>query len=135
MTLRDDGIRVYPTRYIRAVLRHMGPEFWIVAIYPFYISWVWASGEIFPSYTWLEETPTYAGQFLDHVAEWFVRSWEFVLGLVIVGPMLGGGTVLYDDYFDRGIDPENPRKSSMPFYKWPTVSRVMARERMSTTRL
>jgi chlorophyll synthase len=97
----------------------MGPEFWIVAVFPFYISWVWASGEIFPNYSWLEANPTQAGGYLAHVMEWTSRSWDFILGAVVIGPLLGGGTVLYDDFFDRDADRDNPRKSSLPFYKRP----------------
>ena len=60
-------VRLFPVDYIKAVFRHMGPEFWVVAVFPFYISWVWATGEIFPSYNWLEMNPTQAGSYLSHV--------------------------------------------------------------------
>jgi 4-hydroxybenzoate polyprenyltransferase len=106
-------VRLFPVEYVKAVLRHMGPEF------PFYISWVWATGEIFPSYRWLEMNPTQAGSYLDHTVKWAARSWEFILGAIVIGPLLGGGTVLYDDYFDRIIDRDNPRKNTLPFQKSP----------------
>ena len=115
-------VRLYPVDYIKAVLRHMGPEFWIVAIFPFYISWVWASGEIFPNYSWLEANPTQAGGYLAHLMEWIRRSWEFIVGAIVIGPLLGGGTVLYDDFYDRDADRDNPRKNQLPFQKSPAKS-------------
>ncbi len=112
--------RQYPLKYARVILRHMGPEFWIVAVFPYYISWVWGSGEIFPGWDWLADNPTYAGQYWSHFVDYLGETWHFWLGAIVVGPLLGGGTVLYDDYFDREIDRENPRKSRLPFLKSPT---------------
>ena len=120
MELLEREIRFNPLALARAVLRHMGPEFWIVAVYPFYISWVWASGEIYPSYHWLAANPAGPGTYLAHVTGWLANSWRFVLGAVVVGPLLGGATVLYDDYFDLEVDRANPRKSALPFHKRPT---------------
>jgi len=117
MRILVDEIRLRPVLYAKAMLRHMGPEFWIVAIYPFYISWVWGSGEILPNYGWLEETPMYAGIYGVTIWEWVARSWEWVAGLLVIGPLLGGGTVLYDDYFDREVDRDNPRKRTLMFLK------------------
>ncbi len=125
MKLIVNEIRLYPAYYVRAVLRHMGPEFWIVAVFPFYISWIWASGEIFPAYSWLEENPTGAGSYLVTVHEWLKRTWEFWLGAIVIGPLLGGGTVLYDDFFDRDIDRDNPRKNTLPFQKAPARAGVI----------
>ncbi len=120
MRILVDELQVRPLDLIKAVLRHMGPEFWIVSIYPFYISWVWASGEIFPGYDWLAINPTHAGLYLSTVGEWLARTWEFWAGIIVIGPLLGGGTVMYDDYYDRDVDPSNPRKRSMPFLKTAT---------------
>lgn len=119
MQVSIDEIRLYPRQYIKAVLRHMGPEFWIVAIFPYYISWIWASGEVFPGYQWLADNPTQAGEYLATFAGWAEETGRFWLGLIVIGPLLGGGTVIYDDYFDQEIDSENPRKNSMPFQKVP----------------
>lgn len=121
MRLLSPETRQYPLRYVKAVLRHLGPEFWIVSIFPFYISWVWGSGEIFPGWEWLGDNPTYAGQYWAHFVDYLRVTWEFWLGIIIVGPLLGGGTVLYDDYFDEEIDRKNPRKERKPWYKAPAT--------------
>ncbi len=121
MRLLSPETRQYPLRYVKAVLRHLGPEFWIVSIFPFYISWVWGSGEIFPGWEWLADNPTHAGQYWAHFVDYLRETWEFWLGIIIVGPLLGGGTVLYDDYYDAEIDRKNPRKERKPWYKAPAT--------------
>lgn len=121
MRLLSIETRQYPLRYVKAVLRHLGPEFWIVSTFPFYISWIWASGEIFPGWTWLSENPSYAGQYWSHFADYMGETWRFWLGVVIAGPLLGGGTVLYDDYYDAEIDRRNPRKRRKPWFKAPAT--------------
>ena len=121
MRLLSPETRQYPLRYVKAVLRHLGPEFWIVSIFPFYISWVWGSGEIFPGWEWLADNPTHAGQYWAHFVDYLREAWEFWLGIIIVGPLLGGGTVLYDDYYDAEIDRKNPRKERKPWYKAPAT--------------
>ena len=118
-------VKLYPLKYVGFVLRHMGPEFWIVAAFPFYISWIWASGQVFPGWEWLTENPTHAGQFWSHFVNYLHQTWEFWLGVIIVGPLLGGGTVLYDDYFDMEIDRRNPRKSEKVWKKAPASPRLI----------
>jgi len=125
MKILVEEIRLYPLRYFKAVLRHMGPEFWIVATFPYYISWIWASGEIFPGLDWLENTPTVASTYLETFGLYMGQTWEFWLGAIVIGPLLGGGTVLYDDFFDHDIDKKNPRKSSLPFQKVQTRPRII----------
>jgi 4-hydroxybenzoate polyprenyltransferase len=121
----SNEVRLYPLKYAGFLLRHMGPEFWIVAAFPFYISWIWGSGEIFPGWDWLAENPTYAGRFWSHFVDYLHQTWEFWIGVIIVGPLLGGGTVLYDDYFDRDIDVENPRKLEKVWRKAPASPRLI----------
>lgn len=123
--LIEKEIRLYPLLYARAVLRHMGPEFWIVAIYPLYVSWVWASGAMLPNLGWLEDNPAGPGTYLAHVWGWLVRSRGFVAAIVVVGPLLGGATVLFDDYFDLELDRVNPRKNRLPFLKLPASPRLI----------
>jgi 4-hydroxybenzoate polyprenyltransferase len=113
--------RQYPLRYVKAVLRHLGPEFWIVSTFPFYISYVWASGEIFPGWEWLGENSAHAGEYWSHFVDYLHVTWEFWLGVIIAGPLLGGGTILYSDYFDAEIDKQNPRKVRRPWYKVPAT--------------
>lgn len=125
MELSTKEIRLYPHSYLKAILRHMGPEFWIVATFPYYISWVWGSGEIFPGLAWLEDNPTQAGSYLATFAAYMGQTWRFWLGAIVIGPVLGGATVLYDDYFDRELDRLNPRKNSYPFHKAPFRSDVI----------
>jgi 4-hydroxybenzoate polyprenyltransferase len=100
MELRGEEARQYLQQTVKAVLRHMGPEFWVVAIYPYYVSWVWASGKILPD------------------------SYDFVLGAVVIGPLLGGGALLFGDYNDRDEDLQNPRKLRLPFYNRPIMPKA-----------
>jgi 4-hydroxybenzoate polyprenyltransferase len=113
----ESEIRIYPRQYLRAMLRHMGPEFWIVATFPFYVSWVWASGEVLPNYDWLVSQGITLQSFFSVISEWMAMSWEVIISAVVLGPFLGGATLLLDDYHDREVDVDNPRKVKLPMFK------------------
>jgi len=125
MPLLSNQISLYPLKYARAVLRHMGPEFWIVAVFPYYVSWVWASGDMIPAYGWLQAHPMGPDNFFRIIGGWLYNSREFIAGALVLGPLLGGGTLLYDDYHDHPFDVNNPRKLKLPFFKRPFSPRIL----------
>jgi chlorophyll synthase len=73
----------------------MAIMFWGVSIVPFYMAWVFATHEFFPS----------SG---EH------SLINFILGMIIVGPFLGGSTLLFNDYWDYKMDKMSLRKSDYP---------------------
>jgi chlorophyll synthase len=77
----------------------MAIVFWGISIVPFYISWVFASQQMFPATAWNTE---------------FIN---FVVGLIVIGPFVGGSTLLYNDFWDREVDKINRRKSDFPLPK------------------
>ena len=70
--------------------------FWGVSIAPFYIAWVLASHK-------MVEVPGEGQAFIS-----------FILGLILIGPFLGGATLLYNDYWDYKVDRSSRRKSDYP---------------------
>lgn len=84
-----------PFQTFRYFFRQMAPLFWGVSIMPFYIGWSLAARKIYPT---------------DSLPEIFL----FVLGLLAVGPFLGGATILYNDYYDRSTDKHSRRKKNLP---------------------
>jgi len=90
---------ITPWRVIRHLFKHMVILFWGVSLVPFYMAWVFASHELYV-------TPSEGQAFLD-----------FMLGLLIVGPLLGGSTLLFNDYWDCDVDKISRRKSDFPLPK------------------
>jgi chlorophyll synthase len=70
--------------------------FWGVSIVPYYMAWVFANHVMFPIPSW---EPTFI---------------NFILGIIVVGPLLGGATLLYNDYWDYKMDKISRRKSDFP---------------------
>jgi 4-hydroxybenzoate polyprenyltransferase len=87
--IRFEESRIYPlygySRTLFLALHLCGIEFWIVAVGPLYIGWALATRNFYPDLT-------------------------IILGFIIVGPLIGGFTFLYDDYYDYEADRENKRK-------------------------
>lgn len=77
----------------------MAIVFWGISIIPFYIAWVFAAEKMYP--------------FPGGTSEFF----DFILGLIVIGPFLGGSTLLFNDYWDREVDKINRRKSDFPLPK------------------
>lgn len=73
-------------------LRLIGIEFWIVAIGPFIIGWGIASKTIVPDA-------------------------NLIIGLVVIGPFIGGFTFLINAYYDMLSDFANPRKTQSMILK------------------
>lgn len=108
MLLEDKSYEVSPFKILRYLLKHMVPIFWGVSVIPFYMGWVFATHKLFPSYIldfFTSNNPSSA-------------SWnEFLLfgfGLIVMGPFLGGSTLLYNDYWDTEIDKTSRRKALFP---------------------
>lgn len=91
--------QISPFKIIRYFFKHMVIIFWGVSLIPFYMAWVFASHILYVAPGWNRE-------FL-----------EFILGFIIVGPFLGGSTLLFNDYWDYDIDKISKRKSDFPLAK------------------
>jgi chlorophyll synthase len=108
MSMEDKSYEVSPLKILRYVLKHMVPLFWGVSVLPFYMGWVFASGELFPHYiadafSSVETTQAGYEQFID-----------FLLGIIVMGPFLGGSTLVYNDYWDSEVDKNSKRKALFP---------------------
>ncbi len=95
MLLEDKTYEISPLKITSYILKHMAIMFWGVSIVPFYMAWVFATGEFFPI----------SGE---------VSTYNFIFGLIIVGPFLGGSTLLFNDYWDYKMDKLSRRKSDYP---------------------
>ncbi len=89
---RGNGTRYSLPKLILSILHFVGIEFWIVAMGPFYIGWAIAKQQTYP----------------DSLG---------ILGLVTIGPLLGGFTFLFNDYSDMLNDNEHRRKKTSPLLK------------------
>ena len=92
----DKTYQISPWKIIKYILKHMAVVFWGVSIVPFYMAWVFASHKLYP-------IPSWEYEFID-----------FLIGFLVVGPLLGGGTLLYNDYWDYKVDRISKRKSFYP---------------------
>jgi chlorophyll synthase len=99
MIFKDKTYEISPFRIIKYVLKHMAIVFWGVSIIPFYMAWVFASKKLY-------ELPS-----------WELEFFKFLIGLIIIGPLLGGGTLLYNDFWDYKMDRISRRKSEYPLPK------------------
>jgi len=82
---RLNEIKMTPQLILYSILHTMGLEFWIVSMGPFFIGWCISK-------------------------ESMIIDWQIVFGLIIVGPLLGGFTFLFNEYFDMKSDIYNIRK-------------------------
>ena len=97
----------------RRYFKQMAPLFWGVSILPYYMGWSLASNKIYP---------TYVAQILllpdpAPVQNMYLEFFVFLIGLIIIGPLLGGATILYNDFFDRSKDTISRRKKHLPLIK------------------
>lgn len=108
--------------WFRAFWRALRPEFWLVTIFPLYMGWVLASRELWPGLgVWLDlwvaaragggATP---GMVLDALAQWARVAWPFVAGVLCLGPLIWGSTLLYNNWQDLAADRANPRRQRDP---------------------
>lgn len=97
----------------RHFFKQMAPLFWGVSIMPYYIGWSLASHKIYPTY--------FARVLLlpDTIPSPYMyrELYVFFIGLLAIGPLLGGATLLYNDYWDRFTDKYSRRKKKLPLTK------------------
>jgi chlorophyll synthase len=111
MPLVDESYQVSPFKIVKHVFKHMVPLFWGVSAIPFYMGWVFATRKLFPPYLFEllsgnNPSATQANEF-----------GLFILGLIAMAPLLGGSTLVYNDYWDHEVDKTSLRKSSFPLPK------------------
>jgi len=97
----------------RNYFKQMAPLFWGVSIMPYYMGWSLASKKIYP---------TYIAKILflpdpNPAQDFYLEMGLFLAGIIAIGPLLGGATILFNDYFDRKIDEESRRKKNLPLTK------------------
>jgi chlorophyll synthase len=105
----DDSIFT-TIRLIRHFLKQMAPLFWGVSILPYYMGWSLASHKIYP---------TYIAKILllpdpSPVQNMYHELFILILGIISIGPLLGGATILFNDYCDRKTDFHSIRKKNLP---------------------
>lgn len=102
-----------PFQTFRHYFKQMAPLFWGVSILPYYMGWSLASNKIYPTFiAQIFSLPDPApAQNIN--LEMFV----FLVGLIAIGPLLGGATILFNDFFDRSKDTYSRRKKYLPFQK------------------
>lgn len=104
-----------------AFWRALRPGLWLVTIFPLYMGWVLASRELWPGLgVWLDlwlaaraggATPA---EVAAAFTTWLGVAWPFVAGLLCLGPLIWGSTLLYNDYQDLRADRANPRRARDP---------------------
>lgn len=100
-------------RTFRRYFKQMAPLFWGVSILPYYMGWSFASHKIYPTYVariFLLPDPIPAQNI-------YFELLIFLGGMIAIGPLLGGATILYNDFFDRKIDIQSIRKKHLPLLK------------------
>ena len=99
-----------PFQTFRRYFKQMAPLFWGVSILPYYMGWSFASNKIYPTYIariLLLPDPAPAQNM-------YLEMSVFLIGLIAIGPLLGGATILYNDFFDRSKDTHSRRKQHLP---------------------
>lgn len=89
---KEQDEKVAVSTLFNSFFRLIGVEFWIVAIGPFIIGWEIASKSIVPDA-------------------------NLIIGLIVVGPLMGGFTFLINAYYDISSDFANPRKTQSMILK------------------
>lgn len=82
---RIDEIKMTPQLILYSILHTCGLEFWIVSMGPLFIGWCISKQSM-------------------------ILDWQIIIGLGIVGPLIGGFTFLFNEYFDMKSDMYNIRK-------------------------
>lgn len=108
MPFQDKSYVISPLKLLRYLLKHMVPLFWGVSVIPYYIGWIFATRKLYPTYIvdFLTATESSTANFNEF--------WVFGLGLLAIGPFLGGFTLLYNDYWDSEVDKTSKRKALFP---------------------
>lgn len=108
MSFLDLSFEISPLKIIRYLLKHTVPLFWGVSLIPYYVGWVFATRKLFPTYILDVLTSTSSSSATVN------EFWIFAFGFIVMGPFLGGSTLLYNDYWDWEIDRDSLRKGLFP---------------------
>lgn len=111
---------------VASLWRLLRPAFWIVTIFPVYLGYVYAAGELFPVQAlWVDlwRDALAGGVGLGDV--WAtLRTWlgfeaarDFVYALLVLGPFIWGGTLLYNDVQDLDADRDKAMRAESPLVK------------------
>ena len=107
-----DAILIPFQNFLR-YFKQMAPLFWGVSILPYYMGWSLASNKIYPTYiARILLLPDSAP-----VQNMYLEMFVFLIGLIAIGPLLGGATILFNDFFDRSKDTLSRRKKHLPLVK------------------
>lgn len=102
-----------PIQTFRRYFKQMAPLFWGVSILPYYTGWSLSSNKIYPTYI--------ARIFLlpdsNPAQNMYLEMFVFLIGLIAIGPLLGGATILFNDFFDQSKDTISRRKKNLPLIK------------------
>jgi len=104
---------IVPLQTFRRYFKQMAPLFWGVSILPYYMGWSLANNKIYPTYIariFLLPDPA-------PVQNMYLEMFVFFIGLISIGPLLGGGTILYNDFYDHSKDTISRRKKNLPLIK------------------
>lgn len=104
-----------------ALWRLARPEIWLVTLLPFYLGHLLATGQIVPGFDlwaafWHEAAAQGASQerFFASFHRWLEQAWRFLLGVVVMGPLVWAATLLINDVHDLEGDRLNPRRVRSP---------------------
>ena len=103
---------------IRYLIKHMNMLFWGVSLGPYILTWIYTTRMIMPmkdpiSSIW-DLFPLLVNQ--SWLASSISESPEFFLGIIVIGPLLGASTLLFNDYWDQEPD-KSIRKKDYPLPK------------------
>ncbi|MBI2078308.1 MAG: UbiA family prenyltransferase [Euryarchaeota archaeon] len=97
------------------------PEFWAVSAFPFYVGFLLATHELAPGlgiWTAFAHQAAMDGatgqEFYASLVAWLASAWRFILGALVMGPLLWMATILINDVHDVAGDRANPRKARSP---------------------
>lgn len=117
----DSGPPLRLRRVLLALWRLSRPEIWLVTLLPFYLGYVLASQQVLPGFGlwtrfWAEAADEGAtfGAFWSTLEEWALVSWRFLLGALVMGPLVWWATLLINDVHDLEGDRLNPRRVRSP---------------------
>ena len=96
--------------------RFFRPEFWAVSVFPAWVGWCLATGELLPGGGALAALVR-DGLDASALVAWSLQRFRAILALLVLGPLLGGSLMVTNDYYDRAIDVFNPKKARSPLVR------------------
>lgn len=108
-------------RFALYLWRLSRPEAWMVSLLPVYLGHLVATRQIVPNldrWTGFWNGAVHGGATFDDfvvaLREWFAASHDFLLALIVMGPLVWAATLLINDVHDLPGDRVNPRKARSP---------------------